>query len=103
MKNLTPELYVDALGGVMLGYPICKLTFVTISHGNGNAQDSSSVSESDDTSNVAKNNAITITIPTAALIDACQKIIENLKENEQGLVAAQEKTAKLMEALLSKS
>lgn len=101
MKNLTPELYVDALGGVMLGYPICKLTFVTISHGN--AQDSSSVSESDNASNVAKNNAITITIPTAALIDACQKIIENLKENEQGLVAAQEKTAKLMEALLSKS
>lgn len=99
MKAENPELYVDSLGGVMLGYPVSKLTFITVVQ-NGHSE---SDSEPNDNTSVVKKDVVTLTIPTAALIDACQKILDNLQENKETLVLAQEKTAKHIESLLSKA
>ena len=97
MKNANMEVYVDALGGIMLGYPVSKVTFVTILQ-NGSEQSETMAS---DKASVTQKDVVTISIPTAALINTCRTILNNLESNKDELILSQEKTAVLFESLLA--
>jgi hypothetical protein len=87
------EVYVDQLGGIMLGYPTSKLTFVSLRQ-----------NQSSDPTNAApdQRHAVTVTIPTQSLMNACNAISKSIRENQDALLEnAQESTKLLEEALLA--
>lgn len=75
MSNEKPiEIYVDDLGGIMLGQPISKLTFVTMQQ-NGNPNDAP-----------VQMPRVVVTMTTQALINACKTILKNIEANREILI-----------------
>lgn len=77
-KDVPVEIFVDDLGGIMLGQPISKLTFVSMQQ-NG-----------DPDSTPLQTPRVVITMTTQALINACNVILKNVHENKGGLVISAE-------------
>lgn len=91
MSETPLEVYVDDLGGIMLGYPTSKLTFVTL-------RQDSSIDPANPTPGQAP--ALTVTMSTQALINACNTILANVRSNQDVLVAATQKAAEVLTASL---
>ena len=86
-KEQYPEIFTDELAGLMLGYPISKLTFATVKQGKTD-------------SSAEKVQALTLTIPTQSLLNACNLILDSARKN-QGMIldGASTSEAKLLESL----
>lgn len=92
MENKHFELYADALDGILLGYPVTKLTFVTTLK-----------DESVNTDTQINRNVVTLTVPTIAIVDACHKILDNIRENRKELTEMQGKTSDMLDRFLGKT
>lgn len=88
------EVYVDQLGGIMLGYPTSKLTFVSLRQG-----------QSSDPTNATpdQRHAVTVTMSTQSLINACNAISKNISENQEALLENAQESTKLLAATLMDS
>jgi hypothetical protein len=65
-----PEIFVDELGGLMLGYPISKLTFVAARQVGADGA-------------VVKNKVLTLSISTQSLLNTCKLVLNNARENQE--------------------
>lgn len=81
------EIFADELDGVLVGYPISKIRFV-------------STMGIDDDGNQITEKVLTIAMPTEALIKACMEISKNA-ENDMGMLLemAEESATSLRKAI----
>lgn len=88
-KEQYPEIFADELAGIMFGFPISKLTFVAVKQvgADGAAE---------------KAKVLTLTISTQALLNACNLVLDNARENQELILGgASASEAKLLESLQS--
>ncbi|GJG96802.1 hypothetical protein [Cupriavidus pauculus] len=88
-----PEIYVDGISQAIIGAPVSKLVFHSIT-----PQTEEQIEEGVESRTVATQ----IAIPTHQLLSMCQMIVHALKANEQSLTVHYEKlTSQVKEVLNS--
>lgn len=68
------EFYADDIGGIMIGYPISKITFSSVQHAEKDQVESRKV--------------ITLSMPTHALIKVCSAFIKSAEDNQDAIISA---------------
>lgn len=86
-NEIFPEIFVDELAGILLGYPTSKLTFVAARQvGTSGA--------------IEKAKVLTLSISTQNLLNACNMVLDHAKENQALIInGASESTEKLLASL----
>ncbi|QTR55405.1 hypothetical protein [Thiothrix unzii] len=80
------ELYADSVKGMMIGYPISKITFSSIQ----NTEDDQ----------VESRKVVTLSMPTHALIKICATFIKSAEDNQGAILSAiKESEEKILEAI----
>lgn len=74
-ENQFPEIYADELAGIMLGFPMSKLTFTSSRQLGSDGK-------------VIKTNVLTVTISTQSLIKGLNFAHDYVQENKLGLLAS---------------
>lgn len=69
-KEQCPEFFADELGGIMLGFPMSKLTFSAIKNVGTDGS-------------IDRANVITLAIPTQALFNACKAVMDKARHNQE--------------------
>jgi hypothetical protein len=86
-NDLHTEIFADELGGILLSYPISKLTFVTAQQiGSGG--------------DVEKIKVLTLTLSTQNLINACKLVLANARENQELILSSASVSEKKLLTLL---
>lgn len=86
-KEQHPEIFADELSGMMLGYPVSKLTF-------------SAAKQSGNDGAVEKNNVLTLTLSTHNLLSACKLILNNASDNQDLILSGASTSEEKLLALL---
>lgn len=85
-----PEIFADELAGMMLGYPISKLTFAAARQGAPNGE-------------IEKAQVLTLSIPTLSLLTSCKLILDNAAENQELIVGVASSSQEKLFAFLGET
>lgn len=83
-----PEIFADELAGMMLGYPVSKLTFVT-------------ATQSGENGTIEKTKVLSLAIPTQSLLNSCKLILDNALENQELIISMASVSEEKVLAVLS--